>query len=214
MNTFCGYRTRLLPQARAERFYRCQQANPLFTDVALEVSATSKNLYCRHYVRYRPANPAVAERLRKAERSTREKRAEEQAGNYVFWADPDCYGLILCLNLGSQEVYEVTSGSCNCGDFHYRGSRENPPVQCKHQLILCAQLETARAAELSAARRTEDIDLPGSVLFSLSPIEPKAIDAIHPTVAKARRTMSEDFPPTSRYSRSRVGFPAPQSLSR
>lgn len=194
MNTFCGYRTRLLPQARAERFYRCQQANPLFTDVALEVSATSKNLYCRHYVRYRPANPAVAERLRKAERSTREKRAEEQAGNYLFWADPDCFGLFLCLNLGSQEVYEVTIGSCNCGDFHYRGSRENPPVQCKHQLILCAQLEAGRAEEKSAATPDEGIDLPGSFPFSLPPVDPEAVATSHPAIAKARQMMGEDFP--------------------
>lgn len=158
MDTFCGYRTKLLPQARAERFARCLQANPNFVNVTLKESATAKNRYRCHYVAYQPANPGRAEQLRAAEEATREERATTQADNYEFWADPDSHGLLWCLNLGSQEVYETTLGSCNCPDHTYRGSREG--VACKHILLLRTKLEQERVATITKARRTMSEDFP------------------------------------------------------
>lgn len=146
MRTFCGYRTKLLPQARAERFFRCQAANPAFTNVELKESKTAKNAYQRHYVVFAPVSPERAATLRQAEASTRQARAEEQSHQYHFWADPDSTGLFWCLNLNSQDVYEVTLGSCTCPDHTYRGSQHGVP--CKHMLLLKAQLEAeAKAAE-------------------------------------------------------------------
>jgi hypothetical protein len=145
MNTFCGYRTRLLPQARAERFARCLQANPNFANVTVKESATAKNRYHCHYVAYQPASPGRAEQLRAAEAATREERAEEQAGNYEFWADPDSHGLFWTLNLQSQEVYETTIGSCTCPDHTFRGAGASVP--CKHIILLRTKLEAEAEQE-------------------------------------------------------------------
>jgi predicted nucleic acid-binding Zn finger protein len=158
MHTFCGYRTRLLPQARAEGFARCVRHNPVFTGISVEVEPRAKSVYKQHYVAYRPANPEIAEKLRSAAQATREERAVAQADNYLFWSDPDSHGLFWCLNLGSQEVYETTIGSCTCPDHTYRGSREG--VACKHILILRAKLERERAAIIAKARRTMSEDFP------------------------------------------------------
>lgn len=143
MQTFCGYRTRLLPEGRAFGFAKFIQANPSFTGVTVHERPTAKDPKRRFYVTYTAARPARQTRLRRVEVTTRRIRAHQQAGNYTFWADPDHRGLYWCHNHISGEVYEVSRKNCSCPDYCFRGSQEGVP--CKHIVLLRNWLGDRRA---------------------------------------------------------------------
>jgi hypothetical protein len=151
VQAFCGYRTRLLSEGQAVRFAKCVGAHPAFTEVTVQESPGAKNPLRRHYVAYTAARPARFSTLRAREVRSRAYRAGEQADNYAFWPDPDHQGLFWCHNLTSNEVYEVSRGSCSCPDHTFRGARVGVP--CKHMTLLRRQLSTRRA-RLSSAQTT------------------------------------------------------------
>ena len=128
MKTFCGYRTRLLPRSQAERFARCLAANPIFAHVTLKERSTARDRDCCHFVVYQPANAARVAHLRRRKPSGGASGRTSRRADYDFWADPDCPGLYWTLNLRSQEVYETTVASCDCGDYTFRGLREGSSV--------------------------------------------------------------------------------------
>lgn len=125
------YRTKCLPQPQAERFARCVDANPLFTDVSLNTSTRAKGERC-HFVTFRPVNPDRQQDMAVRQQLSREERAMSEGSAYVWALDKDGGRPFFWLMSASGEVYEVDlqGRSCSCPDFQYRC--EGAGLECKH----------------------------------------------------------------------------------
>jgi hypothetical protein len=168
MQTFCAHRPKLVNEAVAASFSRMIAANSDFANVEVKIAPAAKSAR-RYFVQYTPTNPARAEALRQIAEDARDQRATDQRAAYVFL--PDSFGRSFhdCCNLVTGETYEVSRHSCSCGDFTFRGSRQSPPVPCKHMRMLAADLVNLAAAANAQAQDASRI-------------------------AATRARMSEDFP--------------------
>lgn len=125
------HRTKLMDAARAERFARCLAGNSRFETVSVEESKTAKSER-KFYVRYQPTSDTRYRDLLADQAGTRERRAAEQAGKYLFVLEPEGRWFY-CWNQESGDVYETTERTCDCPDHHYRGAAVGP---CKHIRML------------------------------------------------------------------------------
>lgn len=86
--------------------------------------------------------------------AVRAQRAQEQAFNYGLFAQPT--GVFSVVARTGEKVYETTATTCTCPDFEHRGSKQTPPVPCKHQHLVRAEQvrkdEEARARAADRAR--------------------------------------------------------------
>ncbi len=199
MQCITGYRTKLLPLARAERFARCLAANGRFTNVQVQESNRTKSADKRHFVYYTPRSVERGWALRDEAQDARQKRAEEQAHRYQFVLS-DSGRFYYTLNVETGEVYETTVHDCDCPDKAYNLRRTG--LQCKHSLMLeCRLAEAAREAEIERQieemleeEAAEEEARRGYEAAEEEARGLRAYEAEQSRLALARSRMSEDFP--------------------
>jgi hypothetical protein len=166
--------------------------NADFTAVEVKIAPNAKTAK-RFFVQYVPTNPVRAEALRQIAEDAREQRANEQRGSYVFI--PDSFGRSFhdCANLVTAETYEVSAHCCTCQDYSYRGSKQNPPVACKHMRMLRAELAdlaVAATAQVRAVVREQGFQAREAPHLSDLPSALKRLD---PSLSAVRARMADDF---------------------
>lgn len=143
MISFTSYRTKLLPESKANAFAAALRGNPRFAHVAVERSSRAKGSAC-WFVRYASSSEVRRRALVDGAQDARTRRAMDQ--EFTFCSDPERAGYH-CLSHSSSEVYEVTLNSCSCPDQEARCRAAG--IACKHRVALHLAITAGTVADLA-----------------------------------------------------------------
>jgi hypothetical protein len=127
-----SYRTKLMPEAKAQAFAACLTANADFTEVSVEESARAKREE-KFFVQFKPASELRQLDMLARQIDARASRAAAQGFSFILDKDAG-RPFVWVHSHSSGEVYEldIEGRSCGCPDHLYRCSKAG--IQCKHAL--------------------------------------------------------------------------------